>query len=70
MIFLCMGEVVSIKILSKYCRKCGAEQKHVHVSYIAGACYVYCDSCGAETGIYATRDKAIEAWNRGEVLRK
>lgn len=52
--------------LRKSCRKCGASQRHTHVSYIAGVYYVYCGICRAETSIYATRDEAVKAWNSGK----
>jgi Lar family restriction alleviation protein len=26
-------------------------------------CYVYCDSCGARTGVFYTVSDAIKAWN-------
>ena len=56
-------------ILSKYCRKCGAEQKHIHVKYTAAMYYVYCDRCNVKTDIYFTKEKAIEAWNCGKTKR-
>lgn len=54
-----------MKILAKYCRKCGATQEHTHVCHIAGLWWLYCDSCKAETELYAIRDDAIDAWNKG-----
>jgi hypothetical protein len=41
---------------------CGGEA----IIYINGACQakIYCKKCGIESNIFATKYKAIEAWNR------
>ena len=45
----------------KPCHRCGSENVELYGSYLFG---VTCNDCGLLTSFLATREEAIEAWNR------
>ena len=49
----------------KPCPQCGALPEHIHLSCFGRMFYMYCGNCEAESDIFATKDEAVEDWNKG-----
>lgn len=44
--------------------KCGSPAVEIVEAFLEDATTIRCVTCGAETGECATREEAVQAWNR------